>query len=543
MEFRISVMKLTPSITRAFRHLSEYCRVDIRSLALFRILLGLVVLADLIQRVQQSTVFHSDAGVLPRRLAIPVLSAERWSLLFLNGTPGFSAAFITVGIVLAIAMVLGYRTRIVTIALWVVVVSVQARNNHLLSGADTLIRLSMFWAMWLPLGAAWSIDRVGAEARSMPPTPRAHSISSAASFAIILQCAFVYLFTALQKDGDRWREDSTALYYALGARDLTRDSGEWLFQNAPAWFFSFFTTGTMLMEFAVPILLLLPIRTAFLRTVAVLLVVMLHTGIGLTMEVGLFPLISIASISVVLPSQFWESLSRSRIVSTAIASLRFKLRNVLPVGAASVLSETRPNSLRSESPSEETHPSAVHFLYSGPGSAQGLRSIAINFAVVLSIVLMFCWNLTTVSSYTMPEPLRQAAVATGTYQNWSMFSPNPQMSTVWFVASGNLQSGEEVDILTPIRREDVSLRLPVVMDQSEHIQNHDKYWRKYFHAIYKRDADTLAFAAYACRTWNADNSGEDRLKTVTLTRGYSQTLTNSERADPVLEVVGSWDCT
>ena len=53
-------------LKRTLRYLEATYSLDLRSLALFRIALGAVLLGDLIWRARDLTVFYTDFGVLPR---------------------------------------------------------------------------------------------------------------------------------------------------------------------------------------------------------------------------------------------------------------------------------------------------------------------------------------------------------------------------------------------------------------------------------------------------------------------------------------------
>ena len=74
----------------------EYLRdaysLDLRSLALFRIGLGAVLLGDLIVRASDLTVFYTDFGTLPRAALLDRFSpAERFSLHLMSGQWLFQA--------------------------------------------------------------------------------------------------------------------------------------------------------------------------------------------------------------------------------------------------------------------------------------------------------------------------------------------------------------------------------------------------------------------------------------------------------------------
>ena len=190
-----------------FAHLSTVFGADARSLAALRIALGTIVLVDLVGRWSDIRVHYTDAGLFPREQAIANLNPWRWSVFLLNGTEVYARLVFLVAIAIAIAVILGYRTRIATIALWVLLLSLQARNPLVLSAADAFLRMLVFWAMFLPLGAAWSLDRrLGRQ-----PASTGTRVASVATAALFLQIAFVYLFTAMLKTGDAWRSDFTAI--------------------------------------------------------------------------------------------------------------------------------------------------------------------------------------------------------------------------------------------------------------------------------------------------------------------------------------------
>lgn len=539
----VNAKKLTMIISwLRFRLHKIYC-IDARSLALFRIALGIVVLMDLVQRSRHALTHYSDAGVYSRTDAFASLDPFRWSILFANGTARFADMVFWVGIIATIAMILGWKTRLATILVWVIVFSVQMRNSHLNSGADTMIRISLFWSMLLPLGSVWSLDHFFARpsSESGEKTGRSTSIASIATLGLLLQVASVYLFTAILKDGPRWREDGSALYFALGARDVTSDFGDWIFRTAPEPLLTTFTFGSLMVEFAVPLMLLLPMRSGWLRTFGVFLVVLLHLGILTTMTVGLFPLVSIASAVALLPPWFWDTLvARVRLpdwvsrVKLKAAGIGFAERTSDPVLAPPVDAAAFSVSGGSQN---------LHFVHSPRPNRIPFASIACNLLAAMAIVVMLMWNIQTVSSYQVTPEIRRIALSTGLYQNWSMFAPGPQTATVWFVVEGELVSGEKIDLLLPLDSGNIGLRQPVVWDQSGEIELKDKYWRKYFHAINGRDNDSRKFAAYACRTWNTSNQGDDRLQSVRLFRGLAVTQDDGERGDPKFSQMGSWTCT
>ena len=56
-------------------------------------------------------------------------------------------------------MLVGYRTKIATCIVWALTVSLQNRNMLIHSGADDLLRMVLFWSLFLPLDRYWSWDK------------------------------------------------------------------------------------------------------------------------------------------------------------------------------------------------------------------------------------------------------------------------------------------------------------------------------------------------------------------------------------------------
>lgn len=533
----MNVMKLRSTISRWYSCLQNSYALDARSLAVFRIAVGFVVLVDLVRRFQHASILYSDAGVFSRTDAILRVSDWRWSVFFAVGPPEVVKAILGVGIFAAIAMILGWKTRIATVVAWVIIASIQVRNVGVNDGADNLIRLTMFWAMFLPLGRIWSIDSFQEENLGPKAESRLAPIVSLACFGLILQQAYMYWFTAMLKDGPQWTEESSALYYALGMSHVSRGFGDWLFNNAPMWILVALTAFTLVIEYAIPILLLMPLRSQSMRTVAVLLIWSLHLGIVSMMRVELFPFISIASAMGVMPALFWDSLL-PRVVAAFSRMTRIPDQAwIRELGK----STPDPAPVHQNRINEEYGGTRLHF-HPQPVKNVISGSTAVTVVCALAIVLSTLSNISNVSSYSMPSSLQALMYSGGLQQSWRMFAPQPGGNSIWYVVEGELASGDRVDLLVPIAENDMSARPPVVWDQSDDVLYPNKFWRKYFGFIREREGPKTRFSQYACQTWNAENDGEDRLERLSLTRGISRVLPNSERAEPVYIDLGSWDC-
>jgi hypothetical protein len=545
----------------------EIFGADLRSLAIFRVVLALLVLADLANRATDLYQHYTDAGVLPRTVLMEdVLSPWVFSLNLMNGGAFFQALLFGAAALAALGMLVGYRTRLMIFVVWVLLLSIQLRNP-LVNGSDShLLRMLLFWGMLLPLGAYWSVDR----ARATFPRPSPHFLSLA-TFGLFMQIAFVYWFTAALKSGPEWRVDHTALYYALSLDQLATPIGHFLL-NFPG-LLQVLTFGTLALEAFGPLLLFCPFFTGPLRTGAALAFMSLHFGIWLTMDIGIFPWISAFCMVCFFPTWFWEKASMLHSVLLG----RFELARRLQLAAArlghaivafsrtilSFLVDARH--LLFAAPALHGDPLADHTAGSVPPLATGAMgqtvagtgvrdepaveepepkelqsSLATNLLAFFFVFYILCWNLTTVTSFTLPERTVPLGPFLGLDQYWNMFVPFPSKEDGWYVIPGDLRDGDKVNLMS-ITRDDYSMhRVSYEKPHDVRATYKNEHWRKYLEYIYNQDhaGQRLYFGQYICRQWNARHTGADTLETFRIIYMREMTLPDYQQSDP--EKVDLW---
>jgi predicted DCC family thiol-disulfide oxidoreductase YuxK len=279
--------------------------LDLRSLALFRIALGAVLLGDLIVRSFDLTAFYTDFGVLPRAALLEKFSpGDRFSIHLLSGQFVFQATLFLIAGLFAIMLMFGIRTRMASIASWFMVVSLQMRNPSILQGGDVYLRVLAFIAIFLPLGALYSVD--SALKTNVPEANRTRKFSyfSTPGLALMVQIALVYAFAVVLKTGPEWRTDHTAVFYALSIQQMSTPLGRFLlhFPRLLPWL----TQGTMVHEGSIALLILTPILAGPARLAAVALIFALHIGLGLSIRLGHFPYIACMAALPLLPKWFWD---------------------------------------------------------------------------------------------------------------------------------------------------------------------------------------------------------------------------------------------
>jgi Vitamin K-dependent gamma-carboxylase len=582
--------KVSPVLRWGRRKAVELFGADLRSLAAFRMALAVLVLADLLGRGADLYAHYTDRGVLPRGALQEATNRWQISLNLMNGDLLFQVLLFDAAALAALTLLIGYRTRLMTVVVWVLVLSIQARNPLVLNTGDTLLRLLLFWGMFLPLGAYWSVDRA---LKAAPPRVSTRFLS-AATVGLLLQIAFVYWFSALQKTGPEWRTDGTAVYYALSVDAWGTATGAYLYQF-PA-LLTVLTYATILLEAFGPFLLFFPLFTGPVRTAAILAFMGLHFGIWMTMPIGIFSWIAALCMVCFLPGWFWDKAAAklraafpeqpkavlrlrralTRLLRDYWVPLRARLSALAGTGRtsnadAADTAGNRPESRGARDPAptvtpastpqqdDDTRPTATATAADPEGQHDAaartepsfeppmLRSSLVTNLLAFGFVLyVFCWNLATVSEFTVPESARPVGSLLGLRQDWGVFAPYPTKTGGWYVIPGNLQDGQQVDLMAAAVHNDFELREGVSWEEPESVSGtlKNKYWRKYLTAIRDPDKKELRkyFGRYICREWNARHTGAEELVELQIVYMRVKTLPDYQRSAPEKAVLWQQSC-
>ncbi|MGK7943723.1 MAG: DCC1-like thiol-disulfide oxidoreductase family protein [Microcystaceae cyanobacterium] len=294
------------------KRLKQTIAFDRRSLAIFRIGLALVMMADLISRTRGLTAHYTDQGILPTAIVRDnLLPSGYWSVHLLSGATGWQVFLFGLTFFALILLLIGYRTRLAIIALWALTISVQNRNPALLFAGDDVSRAILFWSMFLPLGSCYSVD--SALNNATEPLPK--RIISAATFALMVQIAYIYIWSAAFKMKSQfWFPDGDGVYYSLQFDQYARTFGLWLL-NLPNELLQLMTHSTLIFEWLGPLLIFIPIWHVGFRCIAIVSFTLLHLIFGLTFEIGILSYFSIVMWLTFIPSEIWDNLENR--VSTA----------------------------------------------------------------------------------------------------------------------------------------------------------------------------------------------------------------------------------
>ena len=278
----------------------------------------------------------------------------------------------------------------------------------------------LFWGMFLPWGKFYSYDATKTE------RPLQTTYFSAATAAYIMQIFLVYFCTALLKSSPEWNQDGTALYYALSLDQILMPAGKLIYPYPEL--LRFLTLGTWYTELLLPFLLLIPFYNNIFRLIVIGVLFGFHLGISLTLFVGLFYLINIASIVGLLPTKAMDWIEQ-RFLSSFRRPLTGQFQRIFK-GFKS------PATLQ------------VQFSLQRPLlSRPQLRYLRETF---VSLVLLYCiwWNIsgTELRVPAMPPSATWFGNLLRVDQRWGMFAPAVFKDDGWYVLEGHTASGQLIDL-------------------------------------------------------------------------------------------------
>ena len=293
-----------PAVRRAARWLGEYLvdcvRVDTRSLAVFRIFVGLLVVADILLRSRNFWFYYTDDGIVPQSLAQADTPEYAVSVYYLTSEPVAIAGLFALTALVGLSLVVGYRTRAATVLTFLLVISLDHHNPFVTSYADTLFRLLLFWAIFLPLGERWSVDAVHAETTHPDWEPRS-TVAGFATFFALGQMVMMYLQNGIHKRESGLWQSGEATPLIFGIDEMTFLLGEFL-----GAFPTLLTYGGLLWFYMLLGSWLLILFRGRLRLPLVALFVGGHLTFALTVRIGAFAYVALAGLMLFVQTPVWE---------------------------------------------------------------------------------------------------------------------------------------------------------------------------------------------------------------------------------------------
>lgn len=324
--------KPTPSIAALLR--DAYLTLDRRVLGLFRIYFGLLLLIDILRRIPVATFFYTNDGVLSNHYSLfaPLLRPY-FSIYTAFSTPLEVKALMWLSAIAYVFYIVGWRTRVWQIAAIFLYTGVNLRNVFIENGGCVVVTILVIWTAFLPLGDRFSIDAVGKSLRARrdrtaaglndreATTPDRSPVITIVALALALEIAAIYFFNAAHKSGPTWRSGE-AIHWVLWQNRIATTIAAWVRMHEAPWLSPALSKLTLVVEGAMPLLVLAPVYQKWTRLVLWLFAMGLHLSIALLMTLGPFSYVMIALTFLLLPASAidWanEKLRAKRVARTVV---------------------------------------------------------------------------------------------------------------------------------------------------------------------------------------------------------------------------------
>lgn len=450
-------------------YLKQIFTVDLRALALLRIGMASLILLDLSIRFTDIKAHYSDEGVLPLNVMLQH-NWSPWNLSIHNISVMWQvqAVLFLVAAFFGACLLIGWKTRLVSIVSWFLLMSLHYHNPLILQGGDDLLRMMLFWGIFLPWGDRYSMDQNKKDKTKQITT----AYFGMASIGYVVQIFCVYFFSALLKNSPEWKSEGTAIYYALSLDQMVLPMGKLIYPYPEL--LKWLTFSVYYMELLIPFFLFLPGWNSLFRKIAIVVLVLFHIGIAATLFVGLFFLIGIVSMSGLFPGG-WMDRIEEKVSKGKNGAVRFMH---IPYNHIFINTWSK---IKSRLPC---------FFKIGKESA-----------LVLVLIFIISWNLklSTVLSFNIPEQVRGMGRMLGLVQNWGMFAPSVFKDDGWYILEGTTYKNEIIDISQK--------GLPVNYTKPDRVVSNIKNdrWRKFSenYLFVSNSYMRSYFCNFALKEWNA----------------------------------------
>ncbi|HMC95112.1 MAG TPA: HTTM domain-containing protein [Polyangia bacterium] len=478
------------------RFVRAYLGADLRSLAAGRIAMALVLLFDLVNRWVQIGTWYTNEGLIPNHTLLWRPSFEKvFSFFYMASYTHEAVAGFVICAIAYTTLLVGFRTKLAQVASMICVLSLHGRLLLFDNGGDVVLGLLCVWTTFLPTGRFWSVDAVlarrdppvapGTAPASQPPVTVTGagdpSVRSLGVLALTFQLAFIYLFNAVHKGGATWR-DGTAVNYVLHLDRLVTWFGVWLRHRMTPGLSHALTWSSLVIEWSLPPLLLSPFLVRHCRRLAIVLIVMLHSGFGVCLNLGNFVPAMIVYTPNFIPGEDWDALGRwwARSPRRVRWSTRLRTRAVSIIERAAALL-TPGRYVRVTDPG----PVARALVRRLPAA----REITVGLFIVVAANQLLDENYAAhfvIDHHNSPE-MAAAVTYLNLFQGWSMFAPDAPTSDLNIAVDAVTSDGRHVDPFNEIanpRTPAPGLQIPTAMGPSwlfygyeNRIPDRPEYWQ------------------------------------------------------------------
>lgn len=379
----------------------HYLELDVRSLSLFRIVLGVSLLYNLIIiRWNYAVELLGKDRIVPIDIMHKLNGTNAFSVFDIIQNNNFAFIYLLLTILSAGFYTIGYKTKFFSwITLFLYWNILQATSSYCF-GFDFYTFQLLFWSCFLPLDNFFSVSK---KVQIVKPY-------FSVTFVLLFQIVCVYFFTGLAKYGISWK-GGYAVHNMLMDNWATLSPSSLLIDKP--YLYKPLTYATLLADILFPFLIFIPSPRSVFRYVIVVYLIGFHLCIFLMYNVGNFSITGFAAATVLLPSDFWDRFHKTdkKIISAPhnrwnYVLILFCLVSIYIITVKNLVFSTKYTAAKD-------------------------------------------WkNIKDIKSFLSKVDVTAPVKVSFFIQNWKMFAPNPPLKLGWMSLEIKKEDGFYYDLLT-----------------------------------------------------------------------------------------------
>lgn len=290
---------MIPKQHKKYWIINELLQLDLRSIGIFRIILGINLLFDLFYfRIASYKTFYSYDGLISLSEHISYRGSSGFSIFNFLTNDALVLLFFVACFVIYVLYTVGYKTKIISVLAYFCLWNLMQRWTYLGLGWQMYMNVLLFWSIFLPLNYRFSLFKT--EYKKI----KENIWWRLSVLAILLQIGLIYFGNAISKTGSVWMQG--AAVESLLADNMLKHQTFSEILLSQKWLCSLLNYGTIIFELSIIFLIFMPFWNVKTRSLAALGIVIFHFSINLFADVGFFYLIAPAAAILLLPSEFWN---------------------------------------------------------------------------------------------------------------------------------------------------------------------------------------------------------------------------------------------
>lgn len=278
--------------------------LDIRSLGLFRFLLGMYLMYELVfYKLGSISVFYLPNALFDlksHQIAVP----NGYSIFDYLLADWQVYVFFAIAFLAYLIYTIGYKARLFAIISYFCLWNIQQRTGMSL-GWEGYANVLLFWSIFLPVGRTFNLTHYLGSSKQLKPIT-SYSYKGLAAYAIILQVGLIYLITFLLKTGTFW-QNGQAISAILSDSMIRKTPANFLFSFTDLCTFTNYSL--LYFELLFCLMLFFPIFNAYFRAIAAISLFIFHWSSYPFLNLSLYAVVATSASALLLPTFVWNKLS------------------------------------------------------------------------------------------------------------------------------------------------------------------------------------------------------------------------------------------